>query len=294
MQQRKANPSPESYTCRLLADPNLLHAKIIEEAHELVNATTLENTTFEAADVLFFVLVKCVQSGITLTDLQENLQKKHQSAVKRPGDAKEEYVQMINKKIKVEEVKPKSAPRYFPKVPNSTEDVATITVDTRQRVKEYVQTAKDVVPDSSIPKAVSNQTAKDVVPDSSTPKDVSKPPIPNEDIVAIEVLQRMKEHAEMDNKKIKAEEKVVPKSSPPKAVVKKSPKKEEDLTEINSRQRVKEYRVTALNDPALQPMLRRPTQHIRTVTDSARKIIERIKSDGMVSYIRLSFLLFVR
>ncbi len=49
---RKASAPPGSYTKRLFDDEKLLESKILEEAHELVEARTKEHITAEAADVM--------------------------------------------------------------------------------------------------------------------------------------------------------------------------------------------------------------------------------------------------
>ena len=48
---------------RLYNDSKLLHAKIREEAEELCESETKEEITWEAADVLYFTLVKCAKAG---------------------------------------------------------------------------------------------------------------------------------------------------------------------------------------------------------------------------------------
>ena len=56
--------APEgSNTARLANDPELLSAKIIEEAQELVSAQSRAEVTHEAADLLYFTLVRAATSG---------------------------------------------------------------------------------------------------------------------------------------------------------------------------------------------------------------------------------------
>lgn len=49
---RKASAPPGSYTKRLFEDAKLLESKVLEEAHELVEAKTKEHITAEATDVM--------------------------------------------------------------------------------------------------------------------------------------------------------------------------------------------------------------------------------------------------
>ena len=63
LRSRKQSAPPGSYTERLYKDSKLLHAKIHEEAEELCEAESKEEITWEAADVLYFTLVKCAKAG---------------------------------------------------------------------------------------------------------------------------------------------------------------------------------------------------------------------------------------
>ena len=63
LEARKQSAPPGSYTNRLYNDNKLLHAKIMEEASELCEASTKEEIAWEAADVLYFALVKCAKAG---------------------------------------------------------------------------------------------------------------------------------------------------------------------------------------------------------------------------------------
>jgi phosphoribosyl-ATP pyrophosphohydrolase/phosphoribosyl-AMP cyclohydrolase/histidinol dehydrogenase len=88
LQARKESAPEGSYTARLFNDEKLLRAKILEEATELCDATTKENTAFEAADLFYFALTKCVAAGVTLEDVERNLDAKSIKVRRRQGDAK--------------------------------------------------------------------------------------------------------------------------------------------------------------------------------------------------------------
>ena len=60
----------------------------MEEAEELCNATTKEEVTWEVADLLYFVLTKCIASGVSLDDVERNLDEKGKKISRRPGNAK--------------------------------------------------------------------------------------------------------------------------------------------------------------------------------------------------------------
>jgi phosphoribosyl-ATP pyrophosphohydrolase len=78
-----------SYTRRLLADPGLLGAKLREEAAELAAATTRDDVIHEAADVLYFTMVRMAAAGATLEDVERELARRGLRVTRRPGDAKE-------------------------------------------------------------------------------------------------------------------------------------------------------------------------------------------------------------
>lgn len=59
-----------SYTKRLFNDPTLLRNKLVEEAQELAEAETVDDVAGEAADVLYFAMVRCVAAGVTRHDIE--------------------------------------------------------------------------------------------------------------------------------------------------------------------------------------------------------------------------------
>ncbi|KAJ5161793.1 hypothetical protein N7492_007185 [Penicillium capsulatum] len=85
---RKADAPAGSYTARLFNEPKLTEAKIMEEAEELCRANTKEEIAFEAADLLYFALTKCTAAGVTLEDIERNLDLKNLKVKRRKGDAK--------------------------------------------------------------------------------------------------------------------------------------------------------------------------------------------------------------
>jgi phosphoribosyl-ATP pyrophosphohydrolase/phosphoribosyl-AMP cyclohydrolase/histidinol dehydrogenase len=88
LEARKESAPPASYTARLFNEPELLKAKILEEAGELCDATTMENIAFEAADLFYFALTKCIAAGVSLEDIEKNLDAKSIKVKRRKGDAK--------------------------------------------------------------------------------------------------------------------------------------------------------------------------------------------------------------
>ncbi len=86
--ERAANAPAGSYTRRLLDEPQLLRAKLLEEAGELAVAQTPADVVHEAADVLYFALVALARGGGSLEDVEALLDRRALRVSRRPGDAK--------------------------------------------------------------------------------------------------------------------------------------------------------------------------------------------------------------
>ncbi|KAI0307146.1 histidine biosynthesis trifunctional-protein [Multifurca ochricompacta] len=88
----RMNSAPEgSYTKKLFNDPDLLRSKIMEEADELCGALTKEQVAFEAADLLYFTLTRCIAAGVSLVDIERSLDAKARKISRRPGNAKAQW-----------------------------------------------------------------------------------------------------------------------------------------------------------------------------------------------------------
>lgn len=92
---RKASAPEGSYTARLFNDPKLLEAKIMEEASELCEAKSREETAAEAADLFYFALTQCVANGVSLEDVEKNLDLKSIKTSRRKGDAKPQWAAKV-------------------------------------------------------------------------------------------------------------------------------------------------------------------------------------------------------
>lgn len=76
-----------SNTVRLLDDPTLIDAKILEEARELTAQGA--DIAAEAADLLYFALVKSVAAGISLEEIERILDARERRVRRRPMESKE-------------------------------------------------------------------------------------------------------------------------------------------------------------------------------------------------------------
>jgi len=80
-----------SNTVVLLNDPGLLAAKLREEADELATATSPEDVVAEAADVLYFTLVKAVAAGVAFEDIEHELDRRALRVKRRAMEPKRGY-----------------------------------------------------------------------------------------------------------------------------------------------------------------------------------------------------------
>jgi phosphoribosyl-AMP cyclohydrolase / phosphoribosyl-ATP pyrophosphohydrolase len=81
--ERKSSAPEGSYTARLLADPDLLGAKLREEAAELAEAAARADVIHEAADVLYFTLASLARHGIDLAEVERALDRRALKVTRR-------------------------------------------------------------------------------------------------------------------------------------------------------------------------------------------------------------------
>ncbi|CAG8651284.1 uncharacterized protein OCT59_028343 [Rhizophagus irregularis] len=102
LQNRKESAPPGSYTAKLFQNPDLLHSKIMEEADELCSAKTKDEIAWEAADLIYFALVKCIANEVPLTDIESQLDKRSKIITRRPGNAKPKWDVTSNETLSVQ------------------------------------------------------------------------------------------------------------------------------------------------------------------------------------------------
>ena len=80
LEDRKVNPPPNSYTARLYAGGDTkIGAKIVEEAHELVEAAGefgeqgRRHLVYESSDLVYHMLVLLAHHGIKLEELEAEI-----------------------------------------------------------------------------------------------------------------------------------------------------------------------------------------------------------------------------
>ena len=69
-------------------DPDLLRKKLLEESQELIEAEDVDHVAAEAADVIYFALVRVVAAGASLNDIEKHLDERSLKVSRRPGNAK--------------------------------------------------------------------------------------------------------------------------------------------------------------------------------------------------------------
>jgi phosphoribosyl-AMP cyclohydrolase / phosphoribosyl-ATP pyrophosphohydrolase len=89
LHRRIAEATPGSGTARLLSDPELLAAKLREEAEELLNATSPDEVVHEAADLLYLTMVSLARGGCTLEQVRAELERRSLRVRRRPMRAKD-------------------------------------------------------------------------------------------------------------------------------------------------------------------------------------------------------------
>src|SRR5690606_38270364 len=80
---RKKSAPEGSYTRRLFDSPGLLGKKLREEAAELDEAVERDHVVWEAADLIYFTLVKMAAHGVTLSDVEAHLDRRGLAVTRR-------------------------------------------------------------------------------------------------------------------------------------------------------------------------------------------------------------------
>jgi phosphoribosyl-ATP pyrophosphohydrolase/phosphoribosyl-AMP cyclohydrolase/histidinol dehydrogenase len=88
LQSRALAAPTGSYTRRLLDDPALLAAKLVEEAEELGAAEERNAVLEESADLIYFTLVRLAGAGASLADVERALARRARAVTRRPGHAR--------------------------------------------------------------------------------------------------------------------------------------------------------------------------------------------------------------
>lgn len=142
---RKKSAPEGSYTARLFNDEKLLRAKIMEEAEELTEAKSKDEVAWEAADLIYFVMTKLVQEGVSWADVEANLDSKHFKVSRRKGDAKPKWIEKTQKKeeVKSDEIKMQRLDVEH----SSAEDVENVLTRPVQKTSDIMKLVTPIIED---------------------------------------------------------------------------------------------------------------------------------------------------
>jgi phosphoribosyl-ATP pyrophosphohydrolase/phosphoribosyl-AMP cyclohydrolase/histidinol dehydrogenase len=90
LNERILGQDKQSFTRTLANDAAMLQTKLLEEARELGEATSPDDIAWEAADVMYFALVKLVNAGVRLDDVYGELARRMNRIVRRPNKLEQE------------------------------------------------------------------------------------------------------------------------------------------------------------------------------------------------------------
>lgn len=79
-----------SYTRRLLDDPELLEAKLVEEARELAHAVGHDDVSWEAADLIYFAAVAMARAGVDFSNVDTHLNRRALKVTRRSNATEQE------------------------------------------------------------------------------------------------------------------------------------------------------------------------------------------------------------
>ena len=101
LKERKRDAPVGSYTKKLFDDPDLLRKKMLEEVQELVEAQDPDHIAAEAADVLYFVLTRCIAGGVGIREIEKHLNYRSSKVTRRPGLSKDWRTEEAERILKV-------------------------------------------------------------------------------------------------------------------------------------------------------------------------------------------------
>ena len=84
IRERLEGDDQSSATRRLISEPGLLEAKLLEEAGELSQASSPDEVVHEAADVLYMVMASLARAGVSLGDVEQELGRRNRRVSRRP------------------------------------------------------------------------------------------------------------------------------------------------------------------------------------------------------------------
>jgi len=133
----------------------------MEEANELCEAQTKEDVAFEAADLLYFALTKCVAAGVSLEDVEQNLDAKSVKVKRRKGDAKGPWATQVGISNSNTETS-KEAIKEAASIPKAPSDQAGLQ-NGRIQMKRYSSTTHSAAAIQEVLKRPSQRSADSIM-----------------------------------------------------------------------------------------------------------------------------------
>ncbi|VVB79720.1 ATP phosphoribosyltransferase [uncultured archaeon] len=69
--EKISSSDEDSYTKKLVADPEILKRKLIEEAAEVITSKNKEELIWECSDLIYFLFVIMAKNGVTVEDIEK-------------------------------------------------------------------------------------------------------------------------------------------------------------------------------------------------------------------------------
>ena len=125
----------------------------MEEASELCEAASQRDIAAEAADLLYFAMTKCVAAGVTMKEIEHNLDLKSLKVTRRKGDAKPQWAGKVglehSSNTDAEKSRRQEIVKQAASVPKSVDDSAGL-LGGRIQMKRYTTagTSAEVISDA--------------------------------------------------------------------------------------------------------------------------------------------------
>jgi len=90
LNERIKGTDQKSFTRKLANDRKMLETKLLEEAKELADAESSEEIAWEAADLIYFALIRMLDNGVSLEHVYSELARRMNRVVRRPNKLEKE------------------------------------------------------------------------------------------------------------------------------------------------------------------------------------------------------------
>ena len=136
----------------------------MEEAEEVCEASQSKDIAWEMADLLFFAMTKCVANGVSLADVEAQLDKRAKKISRRKGDAKPKWIEPKATNDTSSEAKGVEKPEKIGDVPIA-KTLPPTSEETRIKMRVYdakslSSTQRDIIAFPANPKNLANHARR--------------------------------------------------------------------------------------------------------------------------------------